>query len=71
MERLTPKQLTERMMQRAYSIGERDSRCSRPLCRRNRLCIPPRDEAGPLIYRCPYDSERALGKPQAHRAEIH
>jgi len=57
MERAPMPKAFERILQMTFSIGERDRWCRRGLCKRYRLCIPPRHREHDGLYRCPADGD--------------
>lgn len=59
MEYWTVPTLLERIVQLSCSAGIRHKGCRRPVCRRLRLCMPPRDRQNPAFRRCPFDTHQA------------
>ena len=51
--------ILERVVQLVCSIGQRNEGCRRAVCRRYRLCVPPRDVNHEHFYRCPFDADDA------------
>ena len=49
----------ERILQLACSAARPHLGCRRGICRRYRLCVPPRDRKHCGFYRCPFDSADA------------
>ena len=48
-----------RFLQLVCSAGRRKYYCRRPVCRRYRYCVPPRDPDNENLFRCPFDEDDA------------
>jgi hypothetical protein len=59
MERALMPTLLERTVQLGCSAARPHLGCRRGICRRYRLCVPPRDPKHCGFYRCPFDSDDA------------
>ena len=51
-----PTQLN-RIVQGICAIGLAHKHCRRGVCRRTRICMPPRHKWEPTLFRCPFDEE--------------
>ena len=58
--------LLDRTVRMICSIGVRHRHCRRPLCRRTRVCTPPRHAWERTLFRCRFDDEEEWRR----RAEV-